>query len=72
MRSVMKRVVEEVTLLDKQVSTLYEDGTKKEQDSGELWTLNECTELCLCASLHEPRRDEYCVYTHSAGSLNLG
>ena len=33
-RSVMKRVVEEVTLLDKQVSTLYEDGTKKEQGSG--------------------------------------
>ena len=33
-RSVMKRVVEEVTLLDKQVATLYEDGTKKEQGSG--------------------------------------
>jgi hypothetical protein len=32
-RSVMKRVVEEVTLLDKQVSTLYEEGTKKEQGS---------------------------------------
>jgi hypothetical protein len=32
-RSVMKRVVEEVTLLDKQVATLYEDGTKKEQGS---------------------------------------
>ena len=35
-RSVMKRVVEEVTLLDKQVSTLYEDGTKKEQGSGKI------------------------------------
>ena len=34
-RSVMKRVVEEVTLLDKQVATLYEEGTKKEQGSGE-------------------------------------
>ena len=33
-RSVMKRVVEEITLLDKQVATLYEDGTKKEQGSG--------------------------------------
>ena len=33
-RSVMKRVVEEVTLLDKLVGTLYEDGTKKEQGSG--------------------------------------
>ena len=34
-RSVMKRVVEEVTLIDKQVGTLYEEGTKKEQGSGE-------------------------------------
>ena len=42
-RSVMKRVVEEVTLLDKQVSTLYEDGTKKEQGSGDL--------LCTCMML---------------------
>ena len=33
-RSGMKRVVEEVTLLDKQVATLYEDGAKKEQGSG--------------------------------------
>ncbi|CAI8052278.1 Vacuolar protein sorting-associated protein 51 homolog [Geodia barretti] len=32
-RSGMKRVVEEVTLLDKQVATLYEDGAKKEQGS---------------------------------------
>lgn len=42
-RSVMKRVVEEVTLLDKQVSTLYEDGTKKEQGSGDLL----CTRMML-------------------------
>ena len=34
-RSVMKRVVEEVTILDKQVGTLYEEGAKKEQGSGE-------------------------------------
>ena len=34
-RSVMKRVVEEITLLDKQVATLYEEGIKKEQGSGE-------------------------------------
>ena len=33
-RSVMKRVVEEVTLLDRQVGTLYEEGSKKEQGSG--------------------------------------
>ena len=45
-RSVMKRVVEEVTLLDKQVSTLYEDGTKKEQGSGIAWLL---PLLCLFA-----------------------
>ena len=34
-RSVMKRVVEEVTVIDKQVGTLYEDGAKKDQGSGE-------------------------------------
>ena len=34
-RSVMKRVVEEITLIDQQVGTLYEDGLKKEQGSGE-------------------------------------
>ncbi len=34
-RSVMKRVVEEVTLIDRQVGTLYEDGLRKEQGSGE-------------------------------------
>lgn len=33
-RSVMKRVVEEVTVIDKQVGTLYEDGVKKDQGSG--------------------------------------
>ena len=33
-RSVMKRVVEEVTVIDKQVGTLYEDGSKKDQGSG--------------------------------------
>ncbi|XP_064382832.1 vacuolar protein sorting-associated protein 51 homolog isoform X2 [Halichondria panicea] len=32
-RSVMKRVVEEITLIDQQVGTLYEDGLKKEQGS---------------------------------------
>ena len=35
-RSVMKRVVEEVTSLDQQVGTLYEEGTKKDQGSGQL------------------------------------
>ena len=34
-RSVMKRVVEEVTLIDKQVGTLYEEGAKKDQGSGQ-------------------------------------
>ena len=34
-RSVMKRVVEEVTVIDKQVGTLYEEGNKKDQGSGE-------------------------------------
>ena len=33
-RSVMKRIVEEVMLIDKQVGTLYEEGYKKEQGSG--------------------------------------
>ena len=34
-RSVMKRVVEEVTLIDRQVATLYEEGAKKDQGSGQ-------------------------------------
>lgn len=34
-RSVMKRVVEEVTVIDKQVGTLYEEGNKKDQGSGQ-------------------------------------
>lgn len=34
-RSVMKRVVEEVTVIDRQVGTLYEEGNKKDQGSGE-------------------------------------
>ena len=34
-RSVMKRIVEEVTLIDKQVGSLYKEGAKKEQGSGE-------------------------------------
>ena len=33
-RSVMKRVVEEVTTIDKQVGMLYEEGMKKDQGSG--------------------------------------
>lgn len=37
-RSVMKRVVEEVTLIDKQVGTLYEEGAKKDQGSGQYIT----------------------------------
>lgn len=37
-RSVMKRVVEEVTLIDKQVGTLYEEGAKKDQGSGQCIT----------------------------------
>ena len=32
-RSVMKRIVEEVTLIDKQVGSLYKEGSKKEQSS---------------------------------------
>ena len=35
-RSVMKRMVEEVTLIDKQVGSLYKEGFKKEQGSGKL------------------------------------
>lgn len=34
-RTVMKRVVEEITVIDKQVGLLYVEGTKKEQGSGE-------------------------------------
>ncbi len=34
-RSVMKRMVEEVTHIDKQVGSLYKEGTRKEQGSGE-------------------------------------
>ena len=33
-RTVMKRVVEEITVIDKQVGLLYVEGTKKEQGSG--------------------------------------
>lgn len=32
-RSVMKRIVEEVTVIDKQVGSLYREGPKKEQSS---------------------------------------
>ena len=39
-RSVMKRVVEEVTVIDKQVGTLYEDGAKKDQGSGQFTALS--------------------------------
>ena len=39
-RSVMKRVVEEVTVIDKQVGTLYEDGIKKDQGSGQFTALS--------------------------------
>jgi len=35
-RAVMKRVVEEVTMIDKQVGLLYVEGTKKETVSGGL------------------------------------
>jgi len=34
-RSVMKRVVEEVGVIDKQVGSLYKEGSRKEQGSGE-------------------------------------
>lgn len=37
-RTVMKRVVEEITIIDKQVGLLYIEGTKKEQGSGK-WTV---------------------------------
>ena len=33
-RSVMKRIVEEVTLIDKRVGALYKEGSKKDQGSG--------------------------------------
>ena len=36
----MKRVVEEVTVIDKQVGTLYEDGVKKDQGSGQFTALS--------------------------------
>ena len=35
-RSVMKRMVEEVTMIDKQVGLLFEEGTKKSEGSGKL------------------------------------
>ena len=34
-RSVMKRVVEEVTVIDKQVAILYKEGSRRELGSGE-------------------------------------
>ena len=34
-RSVMKRVVEEVGVIDRQVGSLYKEGAKREQGSGE-------------------------------------
>ena len=34
-RAVMKRVVEEITIIDKQVGLLYIEGTKKELGSGD-------------------------------------
>ena len=34
-RSVMKRLVEEVASIDKQVGRLYEEGVKKTEGSGE-------------------------------------
>ena len=46
-RSVMKRVVEEVTLIDKQVGTLYEEGPRKEQGSGELDSVGTCSFFLL-------------------------
>ena len=33
-RSVMKRVVEEITVIDKQVASLYKEGSRKDQGSG--------------------------------------
>ena len=36
-RAVMKRVVEEITIIDKQVGLLYIEGTKKEQGSGDCY-----------------------------------
>ena len=41
-RSVMKRMVEEVTMIDKQVGLLFEEGVKKSEGSGKL-----LFELCL-------------------------
>ncbi len=35
-RSVMKRLVEEIASIDKQVGLLYEDGLKKSEGSGEI------------------------------------
>ena len=46
-RSVMKRVVEEVTVIDKQVGTLYEDGVKRDQGSGQFKCLS-------CMTMHIP------------------
>ena len=34
-RSVMKRLVEEITSIDKQVGLLYEEGSKKSEGSGQ-------------------------------------
>ena len=33
-RSVMKRLVEDITSIDKQVGLLFEEGTKKNEGSG--------------------------------------
>ena len=40
-RSVMKRLVEEIASIDKQVGLLYEEGQRKTEGSGE-WKLSRC------------------------------
>ena len=39
MRPVMKRVVEDVSILDHHVGQLFEEGTRKDQSSGEVQLL---------------------------------
>ena len=67
-RSVMKRVVEEVTLIDRQVGTLYEDGLKKEQGSGpSVIIINNTTAVLSSGTpLVQPRQKYTLLVNHQA------
>ena len=45
-RAVMKRIVEDLTLIDLQTGMLYEEGVKRDRSSGKQRAL-ECMKICL-------------------------